>query len=98
MHMSYQEANIGREIVSSSEGNCLVVDAADSPYRVSAHGIHSRPRRTTYLAVARRTFRSGTGNTTGARRFIRFIDRRVGYLPAGHATRGGRNRGSGTDE
>jgi len=93
----FQEANTGREIISPSEGDGLVMDAVDSPHRISARGIHNHPHHTTYLAFTQRVS-TGTGNLTGARRFLRFLDCRVGYLPAGHANLIGWERGSGFDE
>lgn len=70
------------------------MDAADTPRRVTTRRIHKRPRHTTDLAVAQRTCHTGTGNTSGARQFLRFIHLRVGCLPAGHANLIGGKRGS----
>ena len=51
---TFQEANTRREIVSPSESGSLIMDAIDSPRRVTAHRIHNRPRHATHLAgVAR---------------------------------------------
>ena len=58
------------------------MDAVDSSCRVTAPGIHDRPRHTTYLAAVQRVFHTGTGNPVGTGRFLRFIHRGVGRIPA----------------